>query len=57
LAERLLAQSEACRTAGRLISARSAYLRASNYFCTAYGAYGQALRRHQLTGARTSEKT
>jgi pimeloyl-ACP methyl ester carboxylesterase len=36
LAERVLAQAEASQAAGRIISARDAYLRASNYFRAAY---------------------
>jgi pimeloyl-ACP methyl ester carboxylesterase len=36
LAERVLAQAEASRAAGRFVSARASYLRASNYFRTAY---------------------
>jgi len=36
LAERLLAQAEASQASGRSVSAREAYLRASNYLRTAY---------------------
>jgi hypothetical protein len=36
LSEHVLAQAESSRRAGRLVSARSAYLRASNYFRAAY---------------------
>ena len=36
LSEHVLAQAEASRRAGRFVSARSAYLRASNYFRAAY---------------------
>jgi pimeloyl-ACP methyl ester carboxylesterase len=36
LAQRVCAQGEASRASGRLVSARASYLRASNYFRTAY---------------------
>jgi pimeloyl-ACP methyl ester carboxylesterase len=36
VAERLLAEAESSRKAGRFVSARESYLRASNYFRTAY---------------------